>query len=78
MFVSIDDGGLESETKLARLLDSGASDNFVVPTGFQTSLNTFVTQFYKTVNVRKLLKFYFIGFMLSIGTDEWACQVLAS
>ena len=24
MFVSIDDGGLDSETKLARLLDSGA------------------------------------------------------
>ena len=34
LFVSIDDGGLDSETKLARLLDSGASDNFVVPTGF--------------------------------------------
>jgi len=40
-------------------------------------LRQFVTQFYKTVNVRTFFKIYFIGFLFFTGKDESVYQVIA-
>jgi len=39
--------------------------------------SVFVTQFYKTVDVRTFFKIHFIGFLFSTGKDESAYQVIA-
>jgi len=37
----------------------------------------YVTQFYKTVDIRTFFKIHFIGFLFSTGKDESAYQVIA-
>jgi len=43
----------------------------------QDLMSVYMTQFYKTVDVRTFIQIHSIGSLFSIGKDEWIGQVSA-